>query len=115
MLTPQEVMRVLQKKNQMLTQKNDDYINLADNRAEAERDYKVAYATHMLKLKTEGNAVTMIRDLCAGNKGVADLKFQYEVSLAIEKACLESMKDIREAIGSARSILTWQRTELESR
>ncbi len=115
MLTPQEVMKVLQKKNQMLTQKNDDYVTLAEKRAECERQWKVAYAQEELRLKLDGKPVTILKDLCAGNKGVADLKFQYEVSLAIEKACLESMKDIREAIGSARSILTWQRTELESR
>ncbi len=115
MLTPAEVMKVLQTKNQMLTLKNDEYVTLSGKRAEAERQWKTAYATEMLKLKLDGKPVTIIKDLCAGATVVSSLKFDYEVALAIEKACLESMKDIREAIGSARSILTWQRTELESR
>ena len=114
-MNPSEIMAVLQKKNNMLTQKNEEYIELSQKRAEAERNYKIAYAERMLTLKSDGTPVTIIRDAVSGNRGVADLKFQYEVAAAIEKACLESMKDIREGIGSARSILTWLREELQSR
>ena len=114
-MNPAEVMSVLQKKNRMLTDKNEEYIILSEKRAAAERDYKVLYAQTMLTKKSGGTAIGMLKDVCSGDKTVADLKFKYEVAAAIEKACLESMKDIREAIGSARSILTWMRTELESR
>ena len=114
-LTPQEIMNVLQKKNRMLTDKNDEYIVLAEKRAEAERDYKVSYAVQMLRFKQDGTAITILRDLVSGDKTVSDLKFKYEVAMAIERACLESMKDIREAIGTARSLLVWLRSELESR
>ena len=114
-MNPSEIMAVLQKKNNMLTQKNEEYLHLSQDRAEHERNWKIAYADQMLRLKTDGTPVTIIKDLVSGNKGVADLKFQYEVAAAIEKACLESMKDIREGIGSARSILTWMREELQSR
>jgi len=108
---PGEIMKILQSKNRQLSDKNDEYLVLSQKRSEAERVYKVAYAQEMLRLKTDGTPVTIIRDVVSGNKAVADLKFGYEVAVAIEKACLESMKDLREAIGSARSILTWLREE----
>jgi len=110
-LTPGEIMNILQSKNRQLSDKNDDYITLSFKRAEAERDYKIAYAEQMLRLKTDGTPVTMLKDVVSGNRGVADLKFKFEVATAVEKACLESMKDLRESIGSARSILTWLREE----
>jgi len=113
-MNPTEIMQVLKRKNQQRTEKNEEYKELSQKRAEAERQWKVAYAHYMFRLKQEGCAVTMLKDLCAGAAHVADLKFQFEVSLAIEKASLESMKDVREAIGSARSILTWLREELHS-
>jgi len=110
-MNPTEIMNVLQSKNRLLTDKNDEYIKLAEKRAAAERDYNVSFAQVMLTMKTAGTAVTIIRDLVKGDKAVSRLKFDYEVAMAIEKACLESMKDIREAIGAARSILTWLREE----
>jgi len=110
-MNPAQIMQVLQRKNQMLTEKNDEYIKLAEKRANAERDYKTAYAKQMLRFKADGTAITILKELVSGDKTVSTLKFDYEVALAIEKACLESMKDIREAIGAARSILTWLREE----
>ena len=109
-MTPAEIMNVLKAKNQMLTQKNDEYIKLAEKRAETEKDYKIKYAQRLLAMKGDYPA-TILREVVNGDRSVAELKFQYEVAAAVEKACLESMKDIREAIGAARSILTWLREE----
>jgi hypothetical protein len=114
-MTPAEIMKVLQSKNQLLTQKNDEYIELTQKKAQAERDYNVAFATQLISERLDGTPITIAKELCKGNKAVSKLKMDFEVRIGIEKACLESMKDIREAIGSARSILTWMRTELESR
>ena len=109
-MTPAEIMRVLQSKSQLLTQKNDEYIKLSEKRAEAERDYKVKYAQSLLKYKGDHPA-TILKEIVNGDNIVADLKFKFEVCAAVERACLESMRDIREAIGAARSILTWFREE----
>ena len=109
-MTPAEIMNVLKAKNQMLTQKNDEYIVLAQKRADAEKEYKVKYSQTLLKLKGD-YPVTILKDIVNGDNTVADLKFKADVCAAVEKACLESMKDIREAIGAARSILTWLREE----
>ena len=113
-MTPAEVMSVLQSKNRLLTDKNEEYKVLAEKRATAKRDYNVEYAKQLLRLKSEGTPITIAKEVCKGNRAVADLKFSYEIAAAVEKACLESMKDIREALGADRSILTWLRSEKDN-
>ena len=114
-MNPEKVMSVLQKKNRMLTDKNEEYKALVEARATAEYNYNVAFAMRLTTERIDGTPITVAKELAKGNKPVAKLKMDFEIAMGIERACLESMKDIREAIGSARSILTWMRTELESR
>jgi len=110
-MTPAEIFEGLKSKNRMLGQKNSEYLELAEKRAESEKLYNMAVAEHTLRYK-EDYAATLIPKLVAGNKVVAELKFKFDVALAIEKACLESIKDIRSAIDTYRSLLTWLRAEM---
>ena len=110
-IDPGHRMQMLDAKKQMLSQKNDEYKQLGEKRAEAKRDYDIEYARQLLQLKADGTPITICKDLCKGNRAVAELSFAYDVAAVIEKACLESLKDIREAIGADRSILTWLREE----
>ena len=110
-MTPAEIFEGLIQKNRLLGQKNSEYLQLAEKRAEAERDYSISVAEYTLKYK-EDYAATLIPKLVSGNKVVAGLKFKFDVALAIEKACLESIKDIRSAIDTYRSLLTWLRAEM---
>ena len=114
MLTPAEIMAGMQKKNRLLTAKNDEYIVLSERFAEAKRNYHIAYAKKVLELKEAGNPITIIKEIVNGDKHVAELRYQMDVGDGIMKACKESMADIRAAIDSYRSILTWLRTELQN-
>ena len=113
-MNPEERMRMLDDKKPRLSDKNDEYKELVERQANARREYNVEYARQLLKLKSEGTPITIAKELCRGNKAVADLEFDLEVATAIVRASLESMKDIREAIGADRSILTWLREEKQS-
>lgn len=110
-MDPTERMKMLDDKKRRLSAKNDEYKELATAQAEAERQHSVAFAQTELKLKLDGTPVTILKDLVKGHPAVAELRFKADVAAAIAKACLESMKDIREAIGADRSILTWLREE----
>jgi hypothetical protein len=112
MLSPQEIMDGLQAKNRLLTQKNEEYLKLVEKRAEAERRYNVAVATETFTLKSNDHPITIIDKLVKGNKTVSNLKYDYDVAQGVERACLESIKDIRTAIDSYRSLLTWLRAEM---
>jgi hypothetical protein len=108
---PAALLRGIQKKNLMLTQKNDEYLSLMEKRAHAERDYKIAFAKTLLEFKPDHPATILIK-VVDGDSTVADLKFKLDVADAVVRACRESMDDIRTAIDSYRSALTWKREEL---
>ena len=101
----------MQQKNLMLSSKNEEYVLLAEKRAIAERLYHVAHAAATLNLKSEGYSIGLIATLAKGDKVASELKFKYDVACAVEKACLESMKDIRVAIDTYRSLLAWEKQE----
>jgi len=110
-MDPNERMQMLDDKKRRLSNKNDEYKELIKKRAQAEYDYSVAFAEKLIAERMDGTPITVAKELAKGNKVVAKLKLDYEIQIGVERACLESMKDIREAIGADRSILTWLREE----
>ena len=113
MNNPQEIINEMSKKNLLLQSKNDELLILSEKKAQAERAYNVAMATETLKLKETGHPITIITTLCKGNKTVSDLKYALDVADGILRACQESMRDIRSAIDTYRSILSWMKEELQ--
>jgi len=112
-MTPDEIMRGLTAKNLELSTKNDELIRLVEEAAENKRVFLIANATKITALKIDGASVTLIRDLVKGDKVVADLQYKWDVSEGVLMACRERIKDLREQIGTYRSILTWLREELK--
>jgi len=108
-MTPNEIIKGMQQKNLLLTQKNDKYLILSEKKAMAEKEYSIALAQTILKLKLDGNPVGMIDKVAKGDSVVAKLKYQLDIAEAVMKACKESMDNVRIAIDTYRSILTWQR------
>ena len=113
-MTPSDIMSGLASKNRLLTSKNEEYAGLAEKKAQAERDYKMMVRQEILKHKSDGHPVTIIPKLVDGQKIVAELKFKLDVAAAVERACLESIKDIRSQIDTYRSLLSWLKAELQS-
>ena len=111
-MTPQEIMDGMANKNRQLTMKNAEYMELSEKMAQAKRDYAIAKANRTLELKAEGHSVTLIPTLVAGCRVVADYCYKADVAEGVYRACFESIKDIRSAIDSYRSLLTWMREEL---
>ena len=110
-MNPAQIIQVIEAKCRLLSQKNDEYPDLVEQSALAERDYKTTFAKTVLKLKLEGHPATLIPTLAAGDKTVAQLKFSWDVKVAICKANLESTKSTVTQIDAARSLLTWLREE----
>ncbi len=111
-ITPQNILNLLQEKNRQLTMKNEEYEKLSEKLAEAKRNYKIARTQKITELKIKGESVTLIPKLVEGDKIVADLEYKMNVAEGVYKACSESIKDIRNAIETGRSILSWLKVEL---
>ena len=110
-MTPNEIMKELTAKNHELTAKNTELLRLTDVAASAKRDFLIAFAQGITRLKIEGSSVTLIRDLAKGEKIIAELQYKSDVADGVLFACRERIKDIREQIGTYRSLLTWEREE----
>ena len=111
-MTPQEIINGLKDKNIKLSQKNDEYSVLQEKFASAKRDYQIALASQIIRLKIDKHPATLIPKLAQGDRTVSDLEYKMNVAEGVMRACLESIKDLREAIGTYRSLLTWLRAEL---
>lgn len=111
-MTPQNLIDGLTKKNKELSDKNDEYENLNSLYAEAQRSYAIELAKKITELKINGQAITVIKELAKGDEHVANLRYNRDIAKGIMKACVSSIKNMREQIGSYRSLLTWLREEL---
>jgi len=114
-LTPGEIMNGLTKQNRLLTSKNDEYQQLIAKRAEAERLYNIAVAEKTIALRLSDTPVTIIDKQVRGDRAIAKLKYDFDVSQGVEKACLLAIKTAMSAIDTYRSLLSWLKAELQSR
>uniref|UniRef100_A0A6M3K958 Uncharacterized protein n=1 Tax=viral metagenome TaxID=1070528 RepID=A0A6M3K958_9ZZZZ len=111
-MTPQQVIEGMAEKNRMLTQKNEEYVELVEKRAQAERAYSIAVAKITMEEKATGQSITLIDKIVRGNKTVADLKYDLDVAEGVMKACQQSIKSLTIAVDTYRSLLAWQKAEL---
>ena len=111
MKSPGELLQIMETLCRRLTEKNDEYGQLAEDRALAEKEYKMAVREQILRHKSDGQPATLIPKLVEGHKSVAELKFAMDVKEAFVKANLEAVKTTVTQIDSVRSMLTWLREE----
>ena len=112
-MTPQGIMDGMQKKNRELSMKNDELPELAENMAQAERNFNVEYAKKILELKSEGMAITLAKEVAKGYRPIADLLFTYHVAEAVYDSAKKKIASLNMAIDTYRSLLSWQKSELE--
>jgi len=112
-LDPNNIVDRLQKLIQRIEDKNDEYERLGVARAEKERIFNIEFAKHQLILKNKGTPVTILKAQTLGHAKISMLKFKLDSAEATYLACRESMRAMKEIIGTYRSFLTWLRMEYE--
>jgi hypothetical protein len=85
-----------------------EIFNLAREKAEAERKYKVALRQEILKLKEKGYAATLINDLAKGEEQIAQLRFERDIAKELYMSGLESMKQTRTEASLLQTISKYQ-------
>ncbi|MAG59239.1 hypothetical protein CMO96_00395 [Candidatus Woesebacteria bacterium] len=60
-------------------------------KAKAENDYRIALATQILKEREKGTPVTIINDICRGNKIIANLKMERDICESLYECCLQKI------------------------
>lgn len=88
-MSGQDLMLELQSRISML----DDALRMLGQRgrssADAEQKYRVALAQRILLERDKGTPVTIINDVCRGDRGIAKLRFERDVA----KTAYESAKE----------------------
>lgn len=110
--TPAQLKSELVTLGRNLTVKTNEYKGLCLDYAAKERDYSIAFEARATALRVEGMPVTIIERMVKGDKVVAGLRYQRDVSKGILKACESAMNNIRVVIQLYQSIL---RSEMEER
>lgn len=111
-MNPQSLMDGMKEKNRMLSMKNEELAELSEKKAAAERDFNIAYAKEVMKLKLKDEKITLIPSLAKGDKVVAELKYKADIAEGVYRACMEKIKDLRTQIDSYRSLLAYLKAEL---
>ena len=111
-ISPEELMNGLAEKNRLLSDKNDEYAKLVEERSGNEREYNMAAARKTMELRGKGEPIGLVDKLVKGDGLVAQLKYELEVSIGVEKACLQAIKNHRSAIDTYRSLLSWLKSEM---
>ena len=60
-------------------------------KAQAERDYRVELAKQMLIERDKGTPVTIINDICRGNRTIANFKMERDIADTLYDTCLQKI------------------------
>ena len=63
--------------------------------AQAEHDYRIALAEKTLQERDKGTPVTICSDVCRGDRKIAKLRFERDVSEVVYKSALEAVQSIK--------------------
>jgi hypothetical protein len=111
-LNPPQVLEHLEKLIARLGEKNVEYRKLGVITAEKERAFRTIRSVECLKHRNKGTPVTLIKTVVDGLPEVSLACYEFQCATAVQNACLESLRSLREAIGAHRSFLTWMRAEM---
>lgn len=89
-----------------LSKASEQLFKLAEQAAKTERDYRIALAGELLRLRTEGLQMALINDVARGN--LADLKYERDLAEELYKAGRDSAKAIQVQLSALQSILRTQ-------
>ena len=92
--------------SQRLERASKALYKLGEDRAEAERVYRMKLAQEIITLKADGMAIGMISDVARGN--VSDLLFQRDAAEIKFKCAIESLGAIQTQLSALQSILKYQ-------
>lgn len=114
MNNPQQLMDRLEKCIAALGRGNTQMKTLGLEKAKTEKEYRIRQAQEILKLRAEGNKVTIIQDLAKGNEEVAELRLRRDVAESSYFVALEAMNNLRLEVEILRTKISWLKCEFKN-
>lgn len=88
-----EISKEMRKVSDRLEKASKEMFNMAKQKAEKEREYRMRLAQEIMIVRATGLPATLVLDVAKGN--VADLKFERDLSADTFKAAIESIGAIK--------------------
>ena len=74
------------------------------HKAQTEKEYRIALAKEFLRLRAEGEKVTIMGDLARGKEEIAELKFQRDIAETLYDSAKEAIMIYKKQIDTLMTI-----------
>ena len=81
--------------------------------AESERAYRVALSQKMTEFRAEGTPITIMGDLCRGDKVIAKLKLDRDIARGMSDACRQSIISLQSSISGLQTLISSRKAEMQ--
>ncbi|MEA4963987.1 hypothetical protein [Lutispora sp.] len=105
----QDLMIELTKQRKTLDRAISALVSRGQEKAEAERDYRVALAKEILNQRDAGMPVTIISDICRGKAEIAELKMKRDIADTMWETCLQKIYSCKINIGILEGLMEAER------
>lgn len=105
----QDLLNELTKQRKTLDRAIAALVDRGKEKAEAERDYRVVLAKEILIQRDAGMPVTIISDVCRGNKEIAELKMKRDIAETMWETCLQKIYSCKINIGILEGMMAAER------
>lgn len=103
-----EIIKLMREVNERLSNSIRELHKQAKEQSRTEKEYKVALAYKILKLRSENVPVTIINDLARGDEHIAELRFQRDVARSLYETAKEGMRSLRVEASVLQTISKYQ-------
>lgn len=90
-----DILLELNEKKKLLDKALNEYRNRARDYANAYKNYRVAVAKELIRLRDEGMPATIAYDVARGNESIAELKRVEIVTEGLYKSCQEAINSYK--------------------
>jgi len=110
-MTPDLIIDEMRKNSSVLQEKAERIVPLATKMANAQYNYRVSLAKEIVKLRIDGEKVTLAEIIAKGNPEVAKLKVAHVIAEAEHRACLKAIAVNMVVSDTNRSLLKASKDE----
>lgn len=105
----QDLLNELDRQRKTLDRAIAALVTRGKEKAEAERNYRVALAKEILLQRDAGMPVTIISDVCRGKEEIADLKMKRDIAETMWETCLQKIYSCKINIGILEGLMEAER------
>jgi hypothetical protein len=113
-MNPNQVIEQLKNLGTELHTANNKLYQAANDKAQAEREYRSSLAVKILELRQEGLPATLITDLARGDEKVSMLKLERDKQVALYESSKYEINALHDRISIGQSILAWFKNEFKA-